>query len=186
MGSGWRLRHAGRMEKTVIGLNVGSGQRPFVDANREIRWVNIDSQYRWNPDLVADGAKLPYEDASVDYFILHHVLEHFGCGEGEKLIKEAFRVLKPGGSLLVFVPDLLALAQRWLAGGLTTQIYVTNLYGAYMGDEADRHKWGFDWLSLDEFLSQLAWTQVKGFNWRHIPGADIAKDFWILGAEAVK
>jgi hypothetical protein len=95
-------------------------------------------------------------------------------------------VLKPGGSLLVFVPDLKALAKRWLEGGLSTQIYVTNLYGAYRGDEQSRHKWGFDGPSLYSFLGSLAWRSVKDFNWRPIPNADLARDFWILGAECVK
>jgi len=172
----------------TLGINCGSGQRPFLSQPGIITWVNVDSVARDGmpiPDLVCDGAHLPFQDSSVDYFVLHHVLEHFGCGEGESLIKEAHRVLKPGGSLLVFVPDLEALAIRWLDGGLSTQIYVTNLYGAYMGDEADRHRWGFDEQSLREFLSMMRW-EVKPFNWRHIPGADIAKDFWILGAECVK
>lgn len=167
------------------GLNVGSGQRPFTSTS-EVEWINIDAQERWNPDIVCDGARLPFEDASVDYFVLHHVLEHFGCGEGQFLIMEAMRVLKPGGSFLVFVPNLRALAQRWLAGGLSTQIYVTNLYGAYMGDEADRHKWGFDEDSLREFIGHWLWKEMKSFDWRHVPGADLARDFWIIGLEAVR
>lgn len=169
----------------MIGLNVGSGQRPFTHTP-EVKWYNIDSQEKWHPDMCCTGTEINLPPESADYVVLHHVLEHFGCGEGFAMLLEAHRLLKPGGSLLVFVPDLRALAQRWLVGGLTTQIYVTNLYGAYMGDEADRHKWGFDWKSLEEFVSQMAWSQVKGFNWRHIPGADLAKDFWILGVEAVK
>ena len=166
-------------------LNLGSGQRPFT-STEEIEWCNVDSQERWNPDVCCDASRLPFPDGSADYVVLHHVLEHFGCGEGQFLLYEAWRVLKPGGSLLVFVPDLKALAQRWLAGGLTTQIYVTNLYGAYMGSEDDRHKWGFDEATLKEFLNSMIWSQYSSFNWRHIPGADIAKDFWILGAECVK
>jgi hypothetical protein len=95
--------------------------------------------------------------------------------------------LKPGGSLLVFVPDLRALAKRWLEGGLTTQIYVTNLYGAFLGHEEDRHKWGFDRQSIEDFLrSSSPWREVTPFDWRQIPGADCAKDFWILAMEAVK
>ena len=171
----------------MIGLNCGSGQRPFT-STAEIKWINIDSQERWNPDIVCDGTHLPYKDESVDYFVLHHVLEHFGCGEGKALIDEAYRVLKPGGSLLVFVPDLFKLAKLWIRGELTTQVYVTNLYGAYMGDEADRHKWGFDSLSLENFLKSVdGWEQVFPFRWETIPGADIARDDrWILGMEAMK
>ena len=168
-----------------VGLNVGSGQRPFL-STPEVQWVNVDCQERWNPDMVASGDNLPCMNESADYVVLHHVLEHFGCGDGWGLINEACRVLKPGGSLLVFVPDLRALAQRWLAGGLTTQIYVTNLYGAYMGDEADRHKWGFDRDSLQLFLGSIQWSWMGGFDWRHIPGADLAKDFWIIGMECEK
>ena len=168
-----------------IGYNIGSGQRPFT-STFEVGWLNVDSQAKWNPDIVADGARLPVVDGVADYVVLHHVLEHFGCGEAKGLISEAYRVLKPGGSLLVFVPDLAQLARRWLEGGLSTQVYVTNLYGAYMGDEADRHKWGFDTNSLMTFLQTVGWSRLDLFDWRHIPGADIAKDFWIIGAEAVK
>lgn len=171
------------------GLNVGSGQRPF-SSMPEIEWINVDSvehEGMPKPDLVCDGASLPFLTDSVHLVVLHHVLEHFGCGEGLGLVREAHRVLEPGGSLLVFVPDLRALAERWLAGGLSTQIYATNLYGAYMGHEEDRHKWGFDGRSLHEFLTQSAkWQAIGPFDWRTIPGADIAKDFWILGAECFR
>lgn len=163
-------------------LNCGSGQRPFAKP-----WINIDCQERWKPDLVADCAHLPYEDGSCDMIVLHHVLEHFGCGEGFGLIAESFRLLQPGGTLLIFVPDLKALAQHWLLGRLDTQIYVTSLYGAYMGDDSDRHKWGFDWESLRREVERQVWSQVKPFDWRKLPGADIAgPDFWIIGMEAIK
>jgi SAM-dependent methyltransferase len=176
-------------QTTKRAVNVGSGQRRFHDPSGEIEWANVDKVSRpgHEPDLVCDGAHLPYEDGSADYFVLHHVLEHFGCGEASGLIKEAHRVLKLGGSLIVCVPDLRALAARWMCDMIDTQLYVTNLYGAYMGNEADRHKWGFDSKSLVTFLSgELWWNNVSRFDFRQIPGASICQDWWILGVECVK
>lgn len=166
-------------------INLGSGQRRF-----EKPWINIDKVYGregHEPDLVADGSNLPLPDQSAEVVVLHHVLEHFGCGEADSLIKEAYRVLRRGGSCLVFVPDLRALASRWLTRRLDTQVYLTNLYGAYMGREEDRHAWGYDEDYLEHYLIETAdWTGIQDFDWREIEGADIARDWWILGVEAVK
>lgn len=168
-------------------LNVGSGQRPF---DQEHGWINIDAQERWNPDLVADWNDLSmFDDGTMDLAVSHHSLEHVGCGEGVGFIREAYRVLKPGGSLIVTVPDMRALAQRWLTHQITTQIYMTAVYGAYMGNPHDRHAWGYDAMSLRSFIAadgDLPWRSVNAFDWRAIPGASIAKDWWILGWVAIK
>lgn len=164
-------------------LNVGSGQRKFQKP-----WVNVDVNPKWRPDVVASGESMPmFEDSSADIIVLHHVLEHFGCGEGAALIRECHRILKSEGSLLIFVPDMKALVQMWNMGRLTTQVFMTNVYGAYMDSEADRHKWGYDLQSLIQFIQSVAaWASMRRYDWRLIPGADIAQDIWILGVEAIK
>ena len=168
-------------------LNVGSGQRKF-NTTDSTEWVNVDTNSKWSPDVIADGAHMPmFEDGCADIIVLHHVLEHFGCGEARGLIQECHRILKPFGSLLVFVPNLAELASMWQEGRISTQVYATNLYGAYMDDEADRHKWGYDPASLKEFLLTSAkWRSYYRFDWRPIEGANIAADRWILGAELIK
>ncbi len=177
-----------KMPGVKSGLNVGSGQRPFR-SNDEVRWFNIDSVKRpgQETDIICDASvKLPFEYDSVDYVVLHHVLEHFGCNEACGLIENCKKVLKSGGSLLVFVPNMRALANRWVSGQMDTQLYLTNVYGAYMGDEADRHAWGYDEDYLTAFLRARAFDIVKPFDGRQIPGADIAQDWWILAMEAIK
>lgn len=163
-------------------INLGSGQRPFKG------WVNVDTQAKWNPEVVADGSSLPmFEDGCAEYVVLHHVLEHFGCGEGLGMLRECYRILEPGGSLIVTVPDMKEVVRGWATGRLSTQLFLTNIYGAYMGDEADRHKWGFTLGSLiKEIGSAGDWQDLKGFDYRSIEGTDIAKDWWILGVEAIR
>lgn len=167
----------------MLRLNLCSGQRPF-----KAPWVNVDVNPKWHPDVVADGSSMPvFQDGAADLIVVHHGLEHFGCGEAAPMIRECNRILCHGGSLLIFVPDMRALVQMWIRGQLSTQVFMTNVYGAYMDDEADRHKWGYDRPTLHEFLSRSAqWSHVSPFDWRPIVGADIAYDSWILGAEAVK
>ena len=164
-----------------MNINLCSGQRKFGDG-----WINVDTNPKWTPDVVADGASMPmFADSSADIICIHHGLEHFGCGEAGPMIQECRRILKSGGLLLVFVPDMLAFAEGWIQGRVTTQVYMTNVYGAYMDSEADRHKWGYDAKSLKAFLEPFGF-KVRPFDWRHIPGADIAQDWWILGVEAVR
>lgn len=174
-------------KKTV--LNLGSGQRRF-ESTGDWQWVNIDCVSRppdQVPDLICDVGRepLPYEDESVDCVVLHHCAEHWGCGEGDACFRECARVLKKEGRIFVFVPDMQALAVGWLQGRITTQIYMTNVYGAFQGLESDRHRWGWDAESLGIYLSK--WFDVVHLRMPpNLPGADIAWDWWILGMEGIK
>jgi len=184
----------------VIGINVGSGQRRFNTAG-DWTWYNLDIQYKppdQVPDLLSDGVRA-IQGMTADIVVLHHILEHFGCGEADYLIKECWKVLKPGGSLLVFVPNAWALAQRYILRQIDNYTFNVNTYGAYQGEEEDRHRWSYDYASLQKLLKETLWGDgsgaevygpseqvVKFFDWREIPGASLARDWWVLAMEAVK
>jgi len=177
------------------GINCGSGQRSFDNTRG---WINIDCVSRppdQVPDVVLDATKLDtvFEENSQNMVVLHHVLEHFGCGEADEVLKQCYKVLSPGGSLLVFVPDLRKLAGRWLSGELEDFQFLVNVYGAYQGLEGDRHKWGYDINLLKDYIVKTLFDgdftqqiKIKEFDWREISGADIARDWWILGMEVLK
>ncbi len=55
------------------------------------------------PLMVADVHHLPYADNSLQGYLSFGVVEHFEAGP-EAALKEAFRVLKPGGVLVLTVP----------------------------------------------------------------------------------
>lgn len=61
----------------------------------------------FDPDIAlccGDVNRLPYADASFDVYVSMGVVEHFRKGPGEALA-EARRVLKPGGRLIISVPQ---------------------------------------------------------------------------------
>lgn len=170
-------------------LNVGSGQRRF-DVSKG--WVNVDCTVREPdqvPDVVCDVGRepLPFPDGSAECVVLHHVLEHFGCGEADALVRECYRVIRPGGSIVVCVPDMASLADAYAKAKIDDFIFMVNCYGAYQGSEADRHKWGYSRVGLMDYLRKtLPGAAVGLFNWRAIDGADIARDWWIAAAEVYK
>lgn len=92
-------------------LDIGCGVMPYREIIREAaprltRYVGLDLEgsqiYRAEVDLRWDGRKIPLADASVDSAMLTEVLEH--CPEPWVVLKEARRVLKPGGLLFFTVP----------------------------------------------------------------------------------
>lgn len=164
-------------------LNLCSGQRPFSG-----NWINVDRQSKWNPDVCenAEAYLARLAENSVDMIVIHHGLEHYGCGEGDELLRLCRNALKPGGSLLIFVPNMDALCRAWLDGRMDDQVFFTNVYGAYCGDEADRHKWSFTRGTLEATLKQAGFRAPRPFDWRHIEAADLARDWWVLAMEGVK
>ncbi len=174
----------------MIGLNLGSGQRRFETVDGEIEWVNVDIVSRppdQVPDVISDIRDLPsrFGHGNVDFVVAHHLLEHWGLGEFPFLT--CYDLLKVGGSFLIFIPDIRALAIRWLEGGISDYIYGVNLMGAYQGLESDRHRWHYTSESLTAALQEIAsWAEIKPYDWREIAGGVFARDFWILAMEAVK
>ncbi len=168
-------------------LNLGSGQRRFEGHG----WINLDCVSRPGqvPDVVCDVLMepLPFERNSVDLIVLYHVLEHWVLQDAIGVLHECHRVLSDNGSLIVVVPDLRALAQRWLTRSIDDYIYIVNLMGAYQGEIGDIHKWHWTPQSLGRALRECGFSTVRGFDWRVIPGAEsICKDWWYYGIEAAK
>ena len=176
----------------MIGINVGSGQRPFKSVGDAL-WFNVDVNPKWmnpmlNTDIIASGDRLPMTDNYADTVVSHHCIEHVGLGEFDGHIREAHRILKPRGSLIITTPNLRSLVDRWTEGRITNYTFCVNLYGAYMNNEADRHKWLYTPQTLKNAVnaSGVNWSCVKPFDFRSISGADIAQDWWIQGIEAIK
>ncbi|OGG01667.1 hypothetical protein A2Z33_05490 [Candidatus Gottesmanbacteria bacterium RBG_16_52_11] len=64
----------------------------------------IDQKIRLKTDKICDAMNLPFRSSRFDYHLGFEVLEHIP--EPEKYISEAYRVLKPGGCVILSVPFL--------------------------------------------------------------------------------
>lgn len=78
-------------------LNVGGGPRRYSDNE-----VTLNIQSFKNVDCVGDGHRIPFSDNTFDSVICNAVLEH--VHNPEQIVKEIFRVLKPGGRVYAEIP----------------------------------------------------------------------------------
>jgi 2-polyprenyl-3-methyl-5-hydroxy-6-metoxy-1,4-benzoquinol methylase len=61
--------------------------------------------------IAASLAEAEYDEKSFDQIIIWHVLEHLS--DPARTLREAHRLLRPGGRLIVAVPNLSSLQARW-------------------------------------------------------------------------
>jgi SAM-dependent methyltransferase len=92
-------------------LDMGCGYMPYkplllAPPSRAEKYIGLDLQdnlYQ-KPDLEWDGRTIPLAEASIDCVMATEVFEH--CPDVEAVLREVFRVLKPGGLLFLTVPFL--------------------------------------------------------------------------------
>jgi len=81
-------------------------------------WLNSDLYPHRTDILHLDATKLfPFGDRQFDYVFSEHVLEHIPVDGGMSMLRECFRVLKPGGTLRISTPDLSFLINLYPGAG---------------------------------------------------------------------
>jgi len=102
-----------RLPRSTRVLDVGCGEGILVDeyAGR-LAIEGVDPNY--SSDRVRTGSLtlLPYKDGSFDRALCLDVLEHLTFDEQPRALAELRRVLRPGGEVLVSVPNLAHLQSR--------------------------------------------------------------------------
>jgi SAM-dependent methyltransferase len=83
----------------IRAVNIGGG--PKFNAKG---WINLDGVAE-KPFVLSPDCNLPIENGALDLVYSSHTLEHLDDQTVARVLSEATRVLKPGGKLLIKIPD---------------------------------------------------------------------------------
>jgi predicted SAM-dependent methyltransferase len=157
-------------------LHLGTG--PDYRLNES--WLASDLNPHFDRgSIYLDAAKpFPFDDATFDYVFCEHLIEHLTYPEGEGMLREAYRILKPGGRIRVGTPDLrifVALFAENLSeiqqeyiryhvdkfvapGGTHSPVFVLNSIGRNWG-----HRFLYDEATLRGALEKAGFKDLKRY-----------------------
>ena len=94
-------------------LDAGCGEGVLVDEFKDrLAILGVDANYSSEHVRTGSVTALPFADASFDHGLCLDVLEHLTYPEQAEAVAELFRVVRPGGELLISVPNLAHLQSR--------------------------------------------------------------------------
>ncbi len=129
-------------------------------------WVHIDGGDYKHLDA-HDITKLSYDNDSVDLIYASHVLEYFDCEEALEALAEWNRVLKPGSTLRLAVPDFASMARLYTTENHSLSSFLGPLYGKMkMSDTMIYHKTAYDMITLKSLLERTGFKNIARYDWR--------------------
>lgn len=140
-------------ESDRVRLNLGAGKQVIEG----YRTVDLQGE----PDILADVRAIPLPSGSVDEILAIHIFEHLPRWDAERTLAEWHRVLRPGGLLVMELPDLLKCCHNIMVGREDR----AGLWGLYgdpgYGDELMLHRWAWSPLALTEKLLEAGFRKVR-------------------------
>lgn len=159
-------RHSHAPAAPGLKLHLGCGSR-YIPGFEHIDAVD-------HPHVTVRHAvdRLPMiADGSVDLIYACHVLEHFPRRETARVLAEWRRVLRPGGTLRLAVPDFAALCALYQRSG-RLEFVIGPLFGR--GDYLyNIHYHAFDERTLRMTLEEAGFSDVRRYDWRRTEHADV-------------
>lgn len=155
-------------------LHVGCGGASLPEGFERARETRLDADERCKPDIVALMTDLG-EIGEYDVVFCSHALEHLAPSDVMRALSEFRRVLRPGGAVMVFVPDLQDIKPTFerVYDSPMGPICGHDMYYGHTGAAETnpfmRHLTGFVQETLAGALNQAGFQRVKverasGFN----------------------
>jgi predicted SAM-dependent methyltransferase len=168
-------------------INIDSGFYAlisgFPDFIKKLAYQSTDAHLRFeeeefisilkNHTFVFHNAEngLPFPSNSVQYIYSSHFLEHLYKDDAKKLLREAYRVLKPGGKIRLCIPDLHYAFSLYQKGNREQAL-------AFFFDGVGytyAHRYMYDFESLRSILYEVGFDRVSRFSYKIGEVPDIEK-----------
>jgi predicted SAM-dependent methyltransferase len=153
-------------ERIKMKLHLGCGKRyipGFIHMDVQ-KFDHIDYQTEVdNLDMV--------EDNSCSLVYTCHVLEHFKPEKIPAVLREWYRVIRPGGICRISVPDFAAICRVYMVNQELSEVI-----GPIFGRQDylyNIHRTIFDYETLGKYLIEAGFKTVRPWNWRKTEHKDI-------------
>lgn len=157
----------GLPEERMLRLHLGAGARKLPG------YTSVDIRPEVDPDIVADIERLDeFKNASAEVIYAAHVLEHIPRPHILTVLEEWRRVLRPGGTLRLSVPDFKVLAELYLYDDVSMWRITGPLHGR-QDYEANTHYISFDYEYLAWMLGTAGYHDIR--RWQ--PWVDHPTDY---------
>lgn len=171
-------------------INIDNSPNARLSKYPPLRWLGwkcgvlSDAHYAvdWPESIIVRDLRkrLPFDDLTIDYAYSSHFVEHLTKDDAIKLVKEVFRVLKPGGILRLVVPDL-AYGARCYLDALAADPPDHRAASEFLRwlqltrNGRDPHLWMYDAPSLSSILGETGFIEptVCEFRQGKLPDVDI-------------
>lgn len=151
------------MEKVY--LNLGCWHREIPG------WIHVDLCDMPHIDFKTNINDLSmFEDNSVDLIYSSHSFEYFDVKEAPDVLKEWYRVLKPGGILRLAVPDFDSLINLYTSTGDINKI-LGPLFGRMEIETKSSktmlfHKTTYTLRSMKDLLESNGFSNIHRYDWK--------------------
>ncbi|TVT58080.1 MAG: methyltransferase domain-containing protein [Sedimenticola thiotaurini] len=146
-------------------LNLACGSKVSEVGN----WTNVDFQSPIEGVIEMNILKeMDFPEATFDVVYSAQFIEHLTLNEGEKVLKDVARVMKPGGVIRLVTPDLEELSRTYLA-------LLDQLKAASSVEIANR----YDWVRL-ELFDQIVRDHSGGETLMFLAACDDATKRYIV------
>lgn len=163
-------------------INLGCGKHTLEG------WFCIDVQQHPDAtrplDMVSDVKKIALPDECADEIMAIHLFEHLYRWECDEVIEEWKRLLKPGGKLILEMPDLLKFCSNIIKDVKSKHEGQMGMWGAY-GDPREKnpymcHRWGWTYRTIKPFLESHGFKNLREEVTQWHPSGRMVRDFRVV------